>query len=100
MIVGDGIDSYQAATKLVISKLFSTEIQCQITFTGSGNAIIFKLKNSRVMAMIKDVVLEMFPGVRPLSVCNTLQNYLRRSSDRKGGLTRKRKREMESEFFS
>ena len=87
-------EDHVTGTKLVIRLLFSSELQCRITFTGSGTGIVFALNHTMILSLIKDTIIDFFPGVVGIQVKNVIQNYLKRSADRKGGLPRLQKRRL------
>ena len=91
----EDLEDYAAATKRMIGLLFSKEMQCRISITGGGNAVVFALKGSPILAVIADAIKEMFSYIKTIQVSNVISNFLRRSADRVGGLSRSRRREIE-----
>ena len=75
-------------------QLLSKELQCRVTYTGAGNDIVFSLKGSMILALIIDAVKGMYPGLAGVKVRNVVQEYLRRGSDRAGGLSRLTKKQL------
>ena len=98
-LLNHGVDGFQAATKMVISTLIATKLQSQVTVTGDGVAIVFGLKNTRIFSLVKDTIMELYTGIKAIQVHNVVRNYLKRSSDRKGGLPRAEKRSLHSDMF-
>ena len=89
------LNEYSPATKLVVCLLLSTELQCCVTLTGRRTGVVFGLKNTMIMALIKDTIVDLFPGIGVLQIQNAIQAYLKRGSDRKGGLSRDEKRRLD-----
>ena len=93
-IADNGVDVASQATKLVLSRVLSRELQCRVTLTGEGHGIVFALRNTLLLSLIKDCIMQYFPGTKALSVQNSVQSFLKRSSDRKGGIPRSEKKKL------
>ena len=86
--------NYQETSTNVVEAVFSRRMQCLVTLTGTGRGIVFKLKNSHLLAVMKDAVRKIHKTAKLPDIEKWIQKYLRHASDRSGGIPRAEKRQL------
>ena len=68
--------------------MFERRLQGQMTMTGQGKGIVFRLRRSHILAVMIDGVRKNHPSSLVQDVEQMIAGYLRHARDRKGGLPR------------